>query len=132
MQAQVYCSLGTQILNGQGYGAVYTRIFRNGEEIDKIKSERFLTGAPSDASAGDFYYHLDTTNKTVTLMKYSGSAWAQATGDDLPTATYNYTFRDKDGNITTYNSNSTVVGKVFYVDGTLVDKKIIIDVEAVV
>lgn len=129
VQAQVYCSLGTQILNGQGYGAVYTKIFQNGEEIDKIKSERFLTEDPSD---GDFYYFLDTTNKTVTLMKYNGSAWIQAPDSDLPTATYEYTFRDKDGNITTYNGSSTVDKKVFYVDGTLINKKIVIDVEVTV
>ena len=132
VQAHVYCSLGTQILNGQGYGAVYTKIFRNGVEIDPIKTERFLTGAPSNPSSGDFYYNLNTTAKTVTLMKYNGSTWAQASESDLPTATYNYTFRDKDGNVTTYNGNSTFVGKVLYVDGTLIDKKIVIDVEVTI
>ena len=131
IQAQIYCSLGTQILNGQGYGAVYTKIFRNGEEIDKIKSERFLTEAPTGVN-GDFYYHLDTTNKTVTLKKHNGSSWVNASGNDLPTATYNYTFRDKNGDLASYNGSSTVTGKCFYIDGTLVDKKIVIDVEVTV
>jgi hypothetical protein len=129
VQAYVYSSVGTQILNNQGQGAIYTKIFRNGNEIDAIKSERFLTAAPTSASAGEFYYHLDTSAKTVTLMKYDGSAWAAATSDDLPTATYTYTFRDKDGNITTYNGRSTVTDKVFYIDGSFITKKIVIDVE---
>ena len=132
VQAQVYCSLGTQILNGQGYGAVYTKLYRNGEEMDAIKTEIFSTTAPSNPSTGDFYYYLDANNKTVTLKKYNGTTWINATGSDLPTATYKYTFRDKDGQITTYNNQSIVEGKVFYIDGTFVTKKIIIDVEVTV
>ena len=132
VQAQVYCSLGTQILNSKGYGAVYTRIFRNGEEIDPIKSERFLTDAPTGAKTGDFYYHLDTTNKTVTLMKYNGSEWSDATGTDLPTASYTYTFRDKDGNIANYNGSSSLTGKAIYIDGSLFKNKIVMDVAVTV
>ena len=129
IQAQVFCSLGTQILNGQGFGAVYTKIYRNGSELDPIKSERFLTVAPANAQNGHFYYHLNEVDKTATLMKYDGSSWIQAPASDLPIAEYTYTFRDKDGNVTNYNGNSTVNDKVFYVDGSLVDKKIVIDVE---
>jgi hypothetical protein len=131
VQAQVHCSLGTQILNGQGYGAVYTKIYQNGTEIDTIKSEVFSTTAPSGPATGDFYYYLDTNNKTVTLKKYNGTTWENAVGNDLPKATYKYTFRDKDGKITTYNNQSVVEGKVFYIDGSFVTKKIIIDVEVI-
>lgn len=132
VQAQVYCSIGTQILNGQGYGAVYTKLTRNGEEIDALKSERFLTEAPTSASKGDYYYHLDTGNKTVTLMKHNGSKWEAAPTTDLPTKTYNYTFYDKNGEETKYNGASTVTGKVFYIDGSLISKKVIINVEVTV
>lgn len=128
VQAHVYSSIGTQILNGQGCGAVYVKIFRNGEEIDPIKSEVFSETAPTNPKTGDFYYHLDSENNAVTLMKYNGSAWAAATGSDLPTATYTYTFRDKNGDITTYNGQSSVTGKVLYIDGELINKKIVIDV----
>lgn len=126
IQAYVYCSLGTQILNGQGYGAIYVKIFRNGEEIDSIKSERFLTAAPSGVN-GDFYYHLDTTNKTIVLKKHNGSTWVNASGSDLPSATYSYSFRDKDGNIITNHGFSTS-GKAIYIDGSLFEKKIVVDV----
>lgn len=132
VQAQVYCSLGTQILNGKGYGAVYTKIYQSGAEIDTIKSEVFSTTAPSSPTTGDFYYHLDSSNKTVTLKKYNGTTWANAVGDDLPQAKYKYTFRDKDGKITTYNNQSVVEGKAFYIDGSFVTKKIVIDVEVTV
>lgn len=132
VQAQVYCSLGTQILNSQGYGAVYTKIFRNGEEIDAIKSERFLTSEPTGAKAGDFYYHLNTTAKTVTLMKYNGSKWIAATGADLPTATYTYTFRNKDGEIADYNGSASLTGKAIYIDGSLFKNKIVMDVAVTV
>lgn len=129
IQAYVYCSLGTQILNSQGYGAIYTRIFRNGNEIDALKTERFLKSAPAQAEAGSFYYHLNTTDRIVTLMKFDGTSWSAAPSTDLPTASYTYTFRDKDGNICQYKGSDTVDGKVFYIDGTLVDKKVVIDVE---
>ena len=130
VQAYVYCNLGTQIVNGQGCGAIYVKVFRNGEEIDKIKSERFLTTAPSGVN-GDFYYHLDTTNKTVTLKKHNGSTWVNASGTDLPTAIYLYSFRDKDGNILTDHDFATN-GKVIYIDGSLFEKKIVIDVSVTV
>ena len=132
VQAQVYCSLGTQILNGQGYGAVYTKIYRNGVEIDEMKSEVFSATAPSNPTTGSFYYHLDANAKTVTLKKYNGSSWQDAPTSDLPTSTYKYTFRDKDGNVTTYNNHPVLEGKVFYIDGGFVAKKIVIDVEVTV
>ena len=129
VQAQVYCSFGTQILNGQGVGAVYTKIFRNGEEIDAIKTETFSTSDPTSAQAGDFYYHLDAKTKTVELMKYSGSKWEAAPAEDRPKATYTYTFRDQNGGVI---EGKTVTGKVFYIDGDSIDRKIIIDVEVTV
>lgn len=129
IQASVHCSLGTQIVNGKGYGAVYTKITRNGVEIDALKSERFLTTDPAGSVAGEFYYQLDTANKNVKLMKYSGSKWEEAPASDLPTKKYTYTFRDIDGNITQYKGASNVTGKVIYIDGELINKKIVIDVE---
>lgn len=35
--------------------------------------------APSSPKSGDFWYKIDHSAKSVTLMKYSGSAWANAT-----------------------------------------------------
>ncbi len=131
IQAAAFCSLGDQIVNGQGHGAFYVIVTDTGtgEELDALKTDRFLTSAPTNPTAGDFYYHLDATNKTVTLKKYSGSAWANAGSADLPTGKYTWTFRDANGNPTKFNGSSSIVGKVIYVDGTLVSKKIIADVK---
>ena len=52
-----------------------------------------------------------------------------ATGSDIPTGEYTWSFRDSSGNPTTFNGSATASGKVIYVDGTLVSKKIIADVK---
>jgi len=132
IQASAFCSLGDQIVNGQGIGAFYVIVTDTGtgQELDALKSDRFLTTAPSNPATGDFYYHLNSTNKTVILKKYTGSAWADAGGEDLPKGTYTWTFRDSSGNATTFNGSAQATGKVIYVDGTLISKKIIADVKA--
>lgn len=124
LQISVLSSIGEQIVNGQGTGALYVKVTRNGVEIDAIKSERFLTTAPTSATAGDYYYHVDPSTKTVTLKKYSSSSWGNAPAADLPTGTYEWTFRDKDGNIVTPDGLATT-GKVIYIDASLISKKII-------
>jgi hypothetical protein len=131
IQATAFCSLGEQIVNGQGIGAFYVIVTDTGtgQELDALKSDRFLTAAPSNPATGDFYYHLNSTQKTVVLKKYTGSAWADAGSTDLPKGTYTWTFRDSSGNATTFNGASSASGKVIYVDGTLVTKKIIADVK---
>lgn len=129
IQAAVFCSLGEQIVNGQGIGAFYVIVTDTGtgQELDALKSDRFLTAAPSNPTTGDFYYHLNSTNKTVVLKKYTGSAWADAS--ETYKGTYTWTFRDASGNATTFNGSAEATGKVIYVDGTLVSKKIIADVK---
>lgn len=129
IQAAAFCSLGEQIVNGQGVGAFYVIVTDTGtgQELDALKSDRFLTAAPSNPATGDFYYHLDSSKKTVTLKKYTGSAWADAS--ETYSGTYTWTFRDSSGNATTFNGSSSANGKVIYVDGSLVTKKIIADVK---
>lgn len=129
IQASVLCSLGEQIVNGQGVGAVYVIVTDTGtgKELDALKSDRFLTAAPSNPATGDFYYRLNPTQKTVTLMKYNGSSWA--TASETYSGTYTWTFRDSSGNATTFNGASSATGKVLYMAGDLIEKKIIIDVK---
>ena len=136
--ASVFCSLGNQIVNGQGIGAFYVIVTDSGtgQELDVLKSDRFLTVAPSNPATNDYYYHLDSTNKTVTLKKYNGSSWINAPTADLPKGKYTWSFRDSNGNSTSFNNNLQITSetgepgvKVIYVDGTLVPKKIIVDVK---
>lgn len=131
IQASAFCSLGDQIVNGQGIGAFYVIVTDTGtgQELDPLKSDRFLTTAPTSPATGDFYYHLDSANKTVVLKKYTGSAWSNAGSGDLPKGTYTWTFRNSSGDATTFNGSASTSGKVIYVDGTLVSKKIIADVK---
>ena len=138
IQASVFCSLGEQIINGQGTGAFYVIVTDTGtgQELDPLKSDRFLTEAPANPAVGDFYYHLDSSAKSITLKKYTSTGWTNAGTSDLPKGKYTWTFRDSSGNATTFNGHSEITNgtneagiKAIYVDGTLVSKKIIVDVK---
>lgn len=131
LQVEVLSSIGDQIVNGAGAGAFYVMVWRNGVEVDPLKSTRFLTSAPSGSSAGDYYYHVDTTAKTVTLKKYSGSSWSNAPSSDLPTGSYIWGHMDANGNTITADGLATS-GKVIYIDGSLFDKKMISTVEVTI
>ena len=126
LQCTVLSSVGSQILNGQGVGALYVRVTQNSTEIDALKTEVFSETAPTSPSSGDYYYALDKDNKTVTLKKYNGSSWV--TQSETWNCTYTWYYRDKDGNRITPSGLSSS-GKVIYIDGTLIDKKITADVE---
>lgn len=118
----VLCSLGDQIVNSIGVGAIYVIVTRNGKEIDALKSTTFSTTAPSKPASGDFYYKIDKSAKTVTLMKYNGTAWAAATGSDLPKYTYSWSRRDKLG-VALDTASYYTTGKVIFVDAAIVDGK---------
>ena len=109
-----------QFKNSQGYGAIYTRVYQNGTEVDPIKSTTFSNSAPSSASNGDFYYHLDTTNKTCVLKKYNGTSWANATSADADEFTYKYYRVNNAGTVldTTTPYKST---RCFYVDPSIIN-----------
>lgn len=128
LQVEIISTMGEQIINGQGVGAVYAIAYANGVEVDPLKTTVFSSTAPVSPSEGDYYYALDSTNKTVTLKKYESGSWGNASSSDLPTGIYIWSFRDKDGNIYTPTGLATS-GKVIYIDGTLINKKIVIDVE---
>ena len=74
--------------NGQGCGAIYTRVYRGAEEVDPLKSLVFSTVAPSPASSGDYYYELNASNKTCTLKQYNGTSWVTASENYIYTYKY--------------------------------------------
>ena len=125
LQVEVFSSLGQQLVNGAGYGAVYARIYLNGEEVDQIQTTDFVTS--TSLATGTKCYLLDTTNKLCTYKVKSGNSWV--TGTEGYTGTYVWTFRDKDGETVSYNGSNSHTGKVLYIDGSLIDTKIIFDVE---
>lgn len=123
------CSVGTQLTSEAPFGVVYTLAYMNGQEVDAIKTTSFLTSAPSSASEGDYYYHVDKTKKTVTLKKYSGTSWSDAPSSDQPKGTYKYYRRNASG--TELDTTSEwKTGKVIYVDRDVVNKSLVINCEA--
>ena len=127
IQVSVFSSIGEQIINKQGAGALYVRVMRNETELDELKSDRFLTTNPSSASTGDYYYKIDSVNKKVTLMRFNGTSWASVT-DEGYTGAYTWSYRNKDGAPVTTNIPATS-GKVIYIDGSFITKKLIADVK---
>lgn len=87
--AYTYATIA-EFKNSQGFGAIYTRVYRNGVEVDAIKSTTFSDTAPMGASSGDYYYHLDQSNKTCVLKKYNGTQWINSTTVDNDKYTYSY------------------------------------------
>lgn len=117
-----YSTIGDQIVNGVGIGCIYARVEQNGVEVDLLKSDVFEKTAPTGAAKGDYFYKIDEATKSVTLMKYNGTTWEAATGDDLPTCEYRWYRRDSLGkpkdSAKPYSTN-----KVIYVDKDIVDGK---------
>ena len=140
IQVSVHSTVGTQIVNGQGAGAIYVRVTRNGEEIDTIGDAKVSAGTAShttvsNPSAGESYFELSATNRTATWWRYTNGAWEQPTLQ----ATYEWSFRDKDNaQITTSTAslpldiNGKMYGKAIYVDANTVANKITADVKVTV
>ena len=123
-QLVITSTIGEYIINSVGQGAIHARIFVGGQEDDPIKTTIFSTTPPP---GGDYYYHLDSTNKTCVLKKKVNDSWINAPSSDLPKYIYTWTFRDKNGQPTTYNGRSSVTGKAIYIDGDMIDNKIIVE-----
>lgn len=140
IQISVLSSIGEQIVNKQGIGALYVRVTRLGQEIDQLKSDRFLTSAPTSPApvTGDYYYHLNSSDHTVQLKKWTGSQWTNES--ESFSCTYEWTWRDKDGKAIDIVNGSQVIngvslpseGKIIYIDGSMINQKIIADVEVTV
>ena len=97
-QAVIESSGGDIFKNGIGESILTCRLFQNGVEVDGLKTYHISETAPPSPVAGTFWYKVNKTAKTVVLQKYSGSAWANASGSDLHEKTYKWYRLDKDGN----------------------------------
>lgn len=121
----IFSTIGTTLVNGVGVGAAYALVFRNGEELDAIKTTNFIKdGTPSSQAEGDFYYKIDSKAKTVTLMKYSGDKWIEADGNDAPKGLYTWTRRNKLGEAMD-STTSYKTGKAIYMDADEIDQKMV-------
>ncbi len=105
---------GFTVKNNLGGLVPYVIVRTNQHEVDPLLGNISET-APASPSEGDFWYQVDHTGHTVTLMKYSGSAWATAT--ETQDLTYSWYAQDKDGNPVTFNKT----GKVIYLSAAEID-----------
>ena len=92
----------------------YVIVRTNQKEVDALMGSISET-APSSPKSGDFWYQVDHTAQAVTLMKYSGSAWAAAT--EAQSLTYTWYAQDKDGQSVTFDKT----GKVIYLSAVDID-----------
>ena len=105
---------GFTVKNNLGGVVPYIIVRTNQREVDALMGNISET-APSSPKAGDFWYQIDHTAKTVTLKKYSGAAWANAT--ETQSLTYTWYAQDKDGNPVTFGKT----GKVIYLSAADID-----------
>lgn len=117
VQSYTYTTI-SQYKNGQGEGAVYTRVYRNGVEIDPIRSVIFSVTPPATANSGDFYYKLDKAAKTCTLQKYNGTTWVNATETDI--LTYDY-YRTNGKGVEIDKTQPFKTQRCFYHDASIID-----------
>lgn len=105
---------GFTVKNNQGGVCPYVIVRTNQQEVDALLGPISET-APSNPAAGAFWYKISHSAKTVTLQKYSGSAWTDAT--EKQSLTYNWYAQDKDGNAVTFSKT----GKVIYLSAADID-----------
>ena len=105
---------GFTVKNNMGGLVPYVIVRTNQKEVDPLLGVISET-APSSSTAGALWYKIDHAAKTVTLMKYSGSAWAAAT--EKQSLTYTWYKQDKDGKEAAFGKT----GKVIYLSAEDID-----------
>lgn len=105
---------GFTVKNNLGGVVPYVIVRTNQKEVDELLGIISET-APSAPKSGDYWYKIDHSAKSVTLMKYSGSAWAATT--DKQSLTYTWYAQDKDGKEMTFGKT----GKVIYLSAADID-----------
>lgn len=105
---------GFTVKNNLGGVVPYVIVRTNQKEVDTLLGNISET-APSNPQSGDFWYQIDHTAKSVTLMKYSGSAWAAAT--ETQALSYIWHAQDKDGQALEFEKT----GKVIYLSAADID-----------
>lgn len=105
---------GFTVKNNLGGVVPYVIVRTNQKEVDPLLGPISET-APSSPKVGDYWYKIDHTNQTVTLMDYGGSSWNEA--PDQQSLTYTWYMQDKDGNSATFGKT----GKVIYLSAADID-----------
>lgn len=107
---------GFTVKNSLGGLVPYVIVRTNRQEVDPLLGG-ISEVAPATLESGDYWYQINHSGKTVTLMKYDGTAWAAAAASDTQSLTYTWYAQDKDGNPITFNKT----GKVIYIAAEDID-----------
>lgn len=105
---------GFTVKNSLGGLVPYVIVRTNQKEVDALLGNISET-PPSTPTSGMFWYKIDHTAKTVTLMKYNGTAWAVAT--EKQSLNYTWYKQDKDGKEAAFGKT----GKVIYLSADDID-----------
>lgn len=105
---------GFTVKNNLGGLVPYIIVRTNQQEVDSLLGNISET-APSSPKSGDFWYKIDHSAKTVTLMKYNGTSWANAT--EKQSLIYTWYAQDKDGKEVAFSKS----GKVIYLSAADID-----------
>ena len=96
LQVYMFSTVGEKLVNSQGRGVVYGRVYQNGQELDSVEGWVFSATPPSNPATNTVW--VDYSRETVVIKKYSGSRW------DTYTPEWNC-----DYNWTLTNSNNAVI-----------------------
>lgn len=127
LQIVVQSTVGDKLINGVGEGIIYALVYRNGEEIDHMKTLNYGTSLPTDGVLGDYFWLLNSDNKTAILHYYTGSAWTNS-DIDSGIGTYVWDLIDHSGT----SEPVTKEGKAIYVDKNVVNKKMTFNVKVII
>lgn len=105
---------GFTVKNNLGGLVPYIIVRTNQQEVDALLGN-ISEAAPSAPKSGDFWYKIDHLAKSVTLMKYNGTSWANAT--EKQSLTYTWYAQDKDGKEKSFDKT----GKVIYLSAADID-----------
>lgn len=117
-------TIGDKITNGQGSGFVICDLYRNGQLIDNITATGGLpTVTQSRIPAGQ-------TNARPATVSAPTDLATNALTSDIQSITYQWSYKkaNNDGSLTTISDSTyNATGKAIYIDGSMIDKKIVIE-----
>ena len=126
--------MGTNLRGSNSPGFIYVRVSKGNETIDPVPIDiRGGIDWPSPANEGDYFVKLSPNsvpiaNRTARLMKRTNSQWVEQTSS----CEYEWTFSNAQGltpTLVPYQDNNKKKNQFLYINGELVDKKIIMNVQ---
>ena len=126
-KCDLYSTIGDKLTNGQGSGFVECLLYRKGYEIDKITAGPTITSARQTGTSPHAAV-ISTTTEMSADPKPSNIS-------DISAITYAWSYQqvDSNGNLTPLSDSTyNATGKAIYIDGSMVDKKIMINCEVTI